>query len=216
MSICFFVLEAVGVIAFAISGMFTAAKSNMDIFGACMLGMITAVGGGIMRDVTLGIFPPTALHKPWAALLAIAVSFLCFIPSMKKFRSERLSKACSVLVSAADSVGLAVFTVTGVNTARIALPEANVFTMLFAGTVTAIGGGIVRDILSESKPLVFVNDFYACASILGALIYIMLLRYNVIIAFTAEMILVLLVRFFAIRFHWRLFHVKDIAESYRR
>ena len=214
MEICFLVFQIIGITAFAFSGALTAKNNGMDIFGACMLGMITTVGGGIMRDIALGKFPPTALQAPWMALLAILLSAFYFIFPFKKIHSSKLSKLGSVSVAAADSVGLAAFTIIGVDTALNILPQANIFTLIFAGTITGIGGGIVRDVLSGNKPLVFVTDFYACASILGAAVYILLLLFsNVIIASIVEIIFVLLVRFLAIKFHWNLLSNSSVTNK---
>ncbi|MBO5203552.1 MAG: TRIC cation channel family protein [Clostridia bacterium] len=214
MYICFLIFEIIGVIAFAFSGALTAKNNNMDIFGACMLGMITTIGGGIMRDMLLGVFPPSAPQAPWMAILSIILSAFYFILPLKKFHSSRLIKLGNVFIAVADSVGLAVFTIIGVDTALGVLPQANMFTLIFAGAITGIGGGIIRDVVSGNKPLVFVTDFYACASILGAAVYILFLLFsNIIIASVVEIIFVLLIRFLAIKFHWNLLSHKDTVAN---
>ena len=210
MEICFLVFEVIGIIAFAFSGALTAKNNDMDIFGACMLGMITTIGGGIMRDIILGVFPPSALQAPWRALLAIILSAFYFVLPLKKIHSSRLIKLGGAFIAVADSVGLAVFTIIGVDMALDISPQANMFTLIFSGAITGIGGGIIRDVVSGNKPLVFVTDFYACASILGATVYILFLFFsNIIIASVVEIIFVLLIRFFAIKFHWNLLSHKD-------
>lgn len=217
MEICFLVFEIIGIIAFAFSGALTAKNNDMDIFGACMLGMITTIGGGIMRDIILGVFPPSALQAPWMALLAIILSALYFVLPLKKFHSSRLIKLGNAFIAAADSVGLAVFTIIGVDMALDISPQANMFTLIFSGAITGIGGGIIRDVVSGNKPLVFVTDFYACASILGATVYILFLFFsNIIIASVVEIIFVLLIRFFAIKFHWNLLSHKETATNDRK
>ena len=214
MYICFLIFEIIGIVAFSFSGALTAKNNNMDIFGACMLGMITTIGGGIMRDILLGSFPPSALQAPWMAILAMILSAFYFVFPLKKFHSSKLIRLGNAFIAASDSVGLAVFTIVGVDTAIDILPQANIFTLIFAGAITGIGGGIIRDVLSGNKPLVFVTDFYACASILGATVYILLLLFtNVIIASVVEIIFVLLARFLAIKFHWNLLSNKEITEN---
>lgn len=211
---CFFVLEMIGVIAFAISGALTALRSDMDILGICMLGMITAVGGGIIRDILLGVSPPTALQKPGAALLAIIVSTFCSFFAPKLSHSPKVVKVCSGINLTLDSVGLAVFTIVGINSAYNILPQANVFATVFYGTVTAVGGGILRDILSDNKPAIFVKDFYACASILGALIYVLLLFLcNKAVASVIGIVFILIIRFVAAKFHWQLLRPKELTKN---
>ena len=105
----FFIFEIIGTVAFAISGALMAIRKKMDIFGVAILGMTTAVAGGIIRDLILGITPPAAFVHPVYALTAIGVSLIMFIPAIRK----ALSHLGAVLL-VMDSIGLAAFTVTGV------------------------------------------------------------------------------------------------------
>ena len=109
METLFFILEIIGTIAFAISGALAAIRKKMDIFGVAILGMTTAVAGGIIRDLILGITPPAAFVEPVYALVAIGVSLIIFIPAIRKVLS-RLEAVLLVM----DSIGLAIFTVIGV------------------------------------------------------------------------------------------------------
>ena len=167
MDIVFFVFEILGAIAFSLSGALTAMKKEMDIFGACVLGMTTAIGGGIIRDLILGITPPTAFINPTYAIIGFLVPAITYIPAIQKFftRKHKTYDFCMML---ADSVGLGVFTVIGVNTCFDVLSNPNFFTAVFLGVITGVGGGILRDVMSLNLPKVFVKHFYATASILGA------------------------------------------------
>ena len=142
----FVAFEILGTIAFAISGAVVAISKKMDIFGVAILGMTTAVGGGILRDLILGITPPAAFQSPGYALTAIAVALLVFLPPVRRLLhwNEKLYETALLLF---DAIGLGIFTVIGVQTAYIARGELNAFLAIFVGVVTGCGGGVLRDML---------------------------------------------------------------------
>ena len=109
----FVAFEILGTIAFAISGAVVAISKKMDIFGVAILGMTTAVGGGILRDLILGITPPAAFQSPGYALTAIAVALLVFLPPVRRLLhwNEKLYETALLLF---DAIGLGIFTVIGV------------------------------------------------------------------------------------------------------
>lgn len=196
MELLFFILEIIGTVAFAVSGALAAIRKKMDIFGVAILGMTTAVAGGIIRDLVLGITPPAAFVEPVYALVAIGVSLIIFIPVIRK----ALSRFESVLLIM-DSVGLAIFTVIGV---RAGVTSGNLFLKVFVGTVTGVGGGVLRDVFAGNRPYIFVKHFYACASIIGALICSILWNYSEIIAMIAGMGSIFVLRICAAVFKWSL------------
>ncbi len=163
----FFLLEIVGTIAFAISGAIVGIQKKMDIFGVAILGLTTAVGGGILRDLILNITPPAAFVDPVFAVTAILVSILFFIPSVRATLEHR-KKLYDLLILVMDSVGLGLFTVVGVRAAMNAGFDSNLFLATFVGVLTGVGGGILRDIFAGDMPYIFIKHFYACASIIGA------------------------------------------------
>ena len=192
----YFALEILGTIAFAISGAMTGIKAKMDILGVAVLGLTTAVGGGIVRDVLIGVVPPMALQKPVYAVIAVAVSLIVFIP---KVRSHVNTEAFGI--NLADAIGLGVFTVVGV---KSGLAYDNPFLQLFLGTVTGVGGGVLRDLFAMEKPMIFVRHFYAAASIIGASVCIALMPISETTAmFTGASVIVLL-RIIAARLKWHL------------
>ena len=132
----FVAFEILGTIAFAVSGAVVAISKKMDIFGVAILGMTTAVGGGILRDLILGITPPAAFQSPGYALTSIAVSMLVFLPPVRRLLhwNEKLYDTALLLF---DAIGLGIFTVIGVQTAYIATGELNAFLAIFVGVVTA-------------------------------------------------------------------------------
>ncbi|MBR1440098.1 MAG: TRIC cation channel family protein [Lachnospiraceae bacterium] len=163
----FYILEIVGTIAFAISGAIVGIQKKMDIFGVSILGLTTAVGGGILRDLILNITPPAAFVDPVFAVTAILVSILFFIPSVRATLEYR-KKLYDMLILVMDSVGLGLFTVVGVRAAMNAGFDSNLFLATFVGVLTGVGGGILRDIFAGDMPYIFIKHFYACASIIGA------------------------------------------------
>ena len=201
----FFVFEIIGVIAFSLSGALTAMKKEMDIFGACVLGMTTAIGGGIIRDLILGVTPPAAFVNPLQAVLGLAIPALTYLPFIQKFFARNKHKVQALSLMIADSVGLGVFTVVGVNACFNTLPNPNAFTAIFLGVITGVGGGVLRDVFSMNLPKIFVKHFYACASIAGAIVaFILRLWFDALTASIAGAIVVISLRFLASFLRWNL------------
>lgn len=165
------IFEIIGTTAFAASGAITGLRKGMDIFGVSILGLATAVGGGIIRDLILGITPPMTFQNPIYATIAILVSILFFVV-VKKSPSFSI-KGSEIIMLLADSIGLGVFTVIGINTAYSIDSDHSMFLLIFVGVITGVGGGVMRDIMAGNPPYVFVKHVYACASIIGALVCVM-------------------------------------------
>ena len=168
MDLVFFILEIIGTVAFALSGALTAMRKQMDLLGTIVLGMTTAVGGGIIRDLLIGNTPPISLVNPLHPLIALGVSVVAFLPFVQKLLSHT-GHVYDVVFNVADAVGLGVFTVVGVNAGFTILGEPNLFTAVFLGVLTGVGGGVLRDIMAQTAPKIFVKGFYASASILGGI-----------------------------------------------
>ena len=133
-----FYFELIGAVAFAVSGAALAVKKGMDLFGVAVMGMTTAVGGGILRDMLLGLTPPAALKDPLQALVAIATSLLLFIV-WKKWHPSGNHRVWESVLLAADSLGLGVFSVHGAAVAIRAGYGANVFLVLLVGVLISVG-----------------------------------------------------------------------------
>lgn len=199
-----FIIEIIGTIAFAISGATVAIQKKMDIFGVCILGMTTAVGGGIIRDIILGRIPPNAFQRPVYALIAIGVSIVFFLPFVRK-AVEKNKKFYDNFLFQTDSLGLAAFTVVGIQAAYEVIPEANAFLAIFVGVCTGVGGGVMRDVFSNTMPYIFVKHFYATASMIGAIITVVI--WHVApqrVAMIGGIIVVIILRELANRFKWNL------------
>lgn len=191
-----FILEIIGTIAFAVSGAVVGIRKKMDILGVTTLGIITAVGGGIIRDLIIGMTPPTAFRDPIYALLAIGVSIIVFLP----FISKRIDLDQFIWVFA-DSIGLAAFTMIGVSTGT---SFNNLFLEVFLGVITGVGGGVIRDICSGDIPMIFIKHFYACPCIIGAIVCAAVSRYHTNIAVACGFFIIIFLRLLAARFRWHL------------
>ena len=211
-----FALEIAGVVAFAITGVITALEKKFDIFGALVLGVTTSVGGGILRDMILGYLPPAAFREPVFAVTATVVSLAVFI--LAYFLGARIKKhfeLYSQVINIFDSIGLSVFVIGGVNAAISCGFGDNMFLAVFVGTLTGVGGGVMRDIMAGRVPKILRKRVYALAAIIGAVIYYLLTYYNVCSSTWAIIIgagSVLIIRILATIFRWNLPTVKNLDE----
>jgi len=139
--------------AFAVTGAIKAVEHKLDIFGVIFLAAITGLAGGIIRDVVLGKIPPSGISEISYASIAIATAIAVF------FLYPRIKSQMGLFLTF-DAVGLGVFTITGA-TIALNIYGFNVLLMVFAGMITAIGGGIIRDALVNETPLVFRKELYA-------------------------------------------------------
>ena len=201
--------EILGTMAFASSGAITALAKKMDIFGVVVLALVTAVGGGVVRDLILGITPPQTFNTPIYALVAIVVAVVVFIPAVRRFlfKNHRIYERAMLIM---DSIGLGVFTVVGVETAFESGNEKTVL-LVFVGMITGVGGGIMRDILAGNTPYIFVKHFYASASMIGAFVCIGLWWITPpAVAMISGAVVVVILRLLAARFHWSLPKAEDV------
>ena len=199
LSMLFTILEIIGTIAFTISGTLIAIEKEMDILGVFILGIVTSFGGGILRDVLLGINPPTIFFKPYYFLLSIIISMLVFIIFKKHMKLIHTN-----LLLIMDSIGLGIFTGLGVDVA-FKIGFDSLFISASFGIITAVGGGVIRDVLAGNKPYIFVKHFYACASIIGAIICFFAIKYiNSAFAIIITVIIVFGLRILAAHFRWNL------------
>ena len=199
-----YALEIIGTVAFAISGAMVGMKKRMDIFGVCILGLVTACGGGAIRDVLLGKLPPVMFRDSSYGATAIIASIIVLLPIVQRAIS-REQKIYDQLMLVADSAGLGVFTAVGKAAAIDAGFGSNYLFCIFLGAVTGVGGGALRDVLAGNPPYIFVKHIYACASILGAILYVALEQP---LGKTAAMLIcvvaVFITRLLAAHFRWSL------------
>lgn len=198
------ILELIGTVAFSVSGAMTAMKKNMDIFGVMILGLTTAVGGGVIRDLVLGITPPATFQNPVYAITALITAVIVFLPVVQQL-FHRFQRAYDILMLLMDSLGLGIFSVIGVQAAYNLSGDFNLFLMAFVGVVTGVGGGVIRDMMAGNTPYIFVKHIYACASLAGALLCSVLWKSaSAPVAMAAGMIVVLAIRLLSAHFRWSL------------
>jgi uncharacterized membrane protein YeiH len=167
------ILELLGTVAFSVSGAMTAMKKQMDIFGVMILGLVTAVGGGVIRDLTMGVTPPATFKDPIYAATAMVTAAVVFLPwAQRLFRHYQ--RAYDLLLLTMDTLGLGIFTVIGVRAAIAQGGDYGIFFLTFVGVITGVGGGVLRDVLAGNMPYIFVKHIYACASLAGALLCVLL------------------------------------------
>lgn len=206
-----FILEIIGTISFTVSGSIIAIRRGLDVFGVCFVGGITAVGGGIMRDLLIGKIPPsffTSYHNFALTLFTSLAVFVVAYIFRRKF--GELSQKTEHINNIFDAMGLAAFSVMGTEVAFVNGFGGNAIFSVTLGMLTGVGGGIIRDVLTDSTPYVLKKHVYALASILGSLAYY-LLRLNlgdVLIPTIVSIILIFALRMLATRFLWSLPKIK--------
>ena len=204
MDIIWYMFDMIGTIAFAVSGALVGVARKMDIFGMAVLALATAIGGGIVRDVLLGYFPPNSLRNVVYVTVVLAVTVIVFLIYNSRYRKHAMGPRSRASYLLADALGLASFTVTGASAGFKLYPELPIFIVLL-GTITAVGGGIIRDMLAQRIPSVLKEDVYALPSIIGGIVYYLMVTSSwesmaVYGAFTV----VLIIRLLAIKYNWSL------------
>lgn len=152
-------LDLFGTIVFAVSGALAAGRKQMDLFGVMVLAFVTAIGGGTVRDLVLGATPVLWIAKPMYIWLALAAGFA----TVALARHVRVPRN---LLPLADALGLATFCVIG--TERALLLGFGPGVAIVMGVMTAVVGGMIRDILCGEVPLILRKEIYATAALLGA------------------------------------------------
>lgn len=199
-----FVVNIIGTLAFAASGAMIGLNKNMDIFGVCILGLATATGGGVIRDLILGLTPPMAFRDPTYAVLALATSAVFFSRRVRRVLMHN-QRRYDRLLFWMDTLGLGVFSVAGVELAFSRSGHPTFFLLVFIGTLTGVGGGVLRDLLAQEVPYIFVKHIYACASLAGAALCAGLWSYvDSMYAMLAGMTAVVVIRVLAAHYHWNL------------
>ena len=203
MNILIFALEIIGTLSFAASGALTAIKKNMDIFGVVVLGVITSVGGGIIRDLILGNTPPFIFSNPVYVIVATVTSVAIFLPFIRRPLLKN-NLAYEILMLIMDSLGLGVFTVVGIQITYSISEKFGFFLVVIMGMLSGVGGGVIRDVLAGDRPYIFVKHVYALASLLGSVVCTLMWNYNVKYALISGAVLTIIIRLCAAHFRWSL------------
>ena len=193
----FYILDILGTIAFAVSGTLTAIHKKFDLVGAFILGLVTAVGGGTLRDILIGE-TPVGWMKDVNVLYVITLA----VPVAYFFKRQILKLRKSMFLF--DTIGIGLFTILGLQkTLSIGLSP---LIALMMGVVSAVFGGVIRDVLSSQVPLIFRKEIYASACLAGGIVFLALeyLFETSIYSMLISMMVVMVIRILAVKYHWSL------------
>ena len=214
--ILFFAAEIIGTIAFSIAGSLVAIRRELDIFGTIVVGGVTAVGGGCIRDILLGNLPPNMFRVPVYAVIAVIVAGVVFLAEYHLPAEKVLaSKGYEFVVNIFDALGLAIFVVVGINSAKSCGFGDNGFLAICVGVLTGVGGGVIRDLLVKTVPMILRKQVYALPAIVGGIIYYFMDRaeINEIISVVVTVVFVMTVRILAAVLKWNLPKVKMAEQT---
>ncbi len=196
MSVLYF-LDLLGTAAFAASGALAGVQRKMDLLGVVVLALVTAVGGGTIRDLLLGAVPPFCFKDENYLYLSIVVALLIF------YFHHSLDFVHRPLLYF-DALGLGTFLVIG--TGKALKYDAGFLVAVMMGVMTATAGGVVRDVLSDQVPFILQKEIYATACVFGGILYYILYRFGMNESLTAVIsaLVVVVIRVIAIHRHWSL------------
>ena len=188
-------LDLVGIFVFGITGALVGVRKKLDVFGVLVLALVTGLGGGFIRDVLIGATPPAALQDWRYLVVPVVAGLLTFFLHPGIGRVERL-------VNVFDAAGLALFCVTGA--LKAISFGLSPFSAALLGTISGIGGGVIRDILSGRVPVVLRSEIYAIPALLGAGIVVLAaaLEYDALWVPIAGALTCFAIRLIAIRRGW--------------
>lgn len=195
-SLIFFIIEVLGTLAFAISGIRLSARKHFDWFGAYTIGVVTAIGGGTIRDLLLGA--PVFWMSSWMYIAVTGLAFV-IVAALKKGLTSN-----SKWLYLFDAVGLTLFVITGIEKSLIyGYP---MWVAIIMGTITGSFGGVLRDVLINEEPLFFRTDIYATACIAGGFAYwlVILLGGSAILCQAMCAAVILFLRWGTLRYGWHL------------
>ena len=197
-------LEIIGILAAALSGAMLAIDKRMDLFGVVIIGMVTGLGGGVMRDVTLGHVPRTfsnPLYLLSAVLPPLVVFLIALCLQSRYVKEEELIDRINNIF---DALGLGAFAVGGAAVARAVGYDSHFVLVVFSGLITAVGGGVLRDVLLREIPSILKKRVYAIAALAGTIAYYFLLHYGAgeVLSAIVGVILVFVLRILATIFRW--------------
>lgn len=206
------ILEVIGSISFAVSGAFVAIKARLDIFGVVFIAAITAFGGGMLRDVLIGRVPPAVFRNFPVFAVAVASALIVFVIAYRnREKFDRIKGKIEPINNVFDAIGLAAFSVMGTEVAFQEGLADNMFLAVVLGMLTGVGGGMIRDILTDTTPYIFKKHVYALASILGSCLYYLLRRHadSVVLASAAAMLFIVTLRMLATKYRWSLPRIRE-------
>lgn len=204
----FNVIDFSGSFAFCISGASIAAARNMDLFGIFVMSVLAGFGGGILRDLIIGRTPPAVFNTPAYWIIALVATFLVF--AVKK-QNRYVAKIVIIF----DALGLAFFTVAGVN---VALDAGLLnYQCIMMGVITACFGGVIRDVIVNRVPYLFQKEIYGAFAVIGGILYFLLIDYLPALALDLVVILFIFVsRMISVWKNWHLPRPSDVSLRNRK
>lgn len=204
----FVTTEYIALVATSMSGAFVAIGKRLDLIGVWFLSLVASFGGGVLRDLLLGNTPPHFFtHYHWLLTVTL-VSLAVFIIAKywKGFWRPHVRRVLDKVHNLMDAVGLAAFTVSGVQLALAAGHTDNLFLCAFMGVITGVGGGVIRDLMVMEMPGILHKRVYAVASIIGAVLYWLCLRVELPeeAAWAVAMVSIIAIRICATVFRWNM------------
>ena len=190
------IIDLLGTLAFAISGIRLASQKQMDWFGAYIIGLVTAIGGGTVRDLLLGVTPFWMMQESYVIVTGVAL-FLTVVWQQKIFK---LGQTLFLF----DTIGLGLFTMVGVmKTEDLGFP---IWVCIAMGTITGSVGGVLRDVLINEVPLLFRKDIYALTSVAGGSVYFLgkYLQFSSFETSLVGAVVIIVLRLLVVNFHWQL------------
>jgi len=163
------IFDLFGTAVFAVTGALCGVRNKLDLLGVVVFGCTVGVGGGILRDCIIG-------DVPVAALRDMSYLVICILSALCVFFLARFLRNLTRIIAFCDAIGLGVFTAIGA--AKGAAFELNTIGIILCGVLTSVGGGILRDVMSKSIPVVLTSDFYATASLLGGGVFCLLVNFT--------------------------------------
>lgn len=192
-----YIIDIIGTLVFAISGVLTAIRHKFDLVGSVIIGLVTAVGGGSLRDILIGETPVgwmKDINYLYIVLLAVILTYL--------FKSQILKLPKSMFLF--DTLGLGMFTILGVQ--KTLAVELSIPIALLMGAVSATFGGVIRDVLTNEVPLIFRKEIYASACILGGLVFLVLEQFSTFTNLNTliSILIVMVLRYQSVKRGWSL------------
>ncbi len=200
-----FAFDLLGTVAFAISGAAVAIRGKLDLIGIMILAFATGNGGGTIRDLILGA-PVFWTENEWFILLVVAPAIVLFILLLCKNKKKE-SLLWGRLLVVADTLGLIAFTISGASKALVYEQPLTVAVMM--GVLTAVGGGVLRDILAGKVPSIFGGELYFSSALVGAFLYVGLQEVSWQLAVGLATIAIVFLRVMTVKFGWELPHFRN-------
>ena len=195
------VLDLIGTLVFAISGTATGLRKNYDFFGASVIAFVTAIGGGTIRDTLIGNTPVSWMtNYTYSGIIILGIVLTIFFTKWIR----KMSRTLFIF----DTIGIGVFTILGLE--RALEFGLNPLIAIILGMISAVFGGVIRDMLGNEEPLIFHKEIYATACLAGAILYTLInpLIPDSHIPTILSILLIIAIRYMAVRYNWKFPNLK--------